>query len=161
MLLEKYCCFTGRASRSEYWWFVLFTSLISVAIIPLQRVFPTVYNVLAYVFGLGLMLPQLGVVWRRLHDIGKSGWWYVGLTIAELLLCIPLLIIIIGLITQGSGPGTGLGVVALICSLLIVAIGILLIVWYCQPSQKGPNRYGEEPYMESYEANAENNETND
>lgn len=74
---SQYCCFTGRASRSEYWWFCLFTFLVGIAagIIDFQ-----VGNWFSGLVNLALLLPSLGLCWRRLHDIGKAGGWYfIGL----------------------------------------------------------------------------------
>ncbi len=73
MALNKYCCFTGRASRSEFWWFYLFILILSSAsgLLPGDNAL--------YVSGavtLVLFLPMLGLTWRRLHDIGKGGGWY-------------------------------------------------------------------------------------
>lgn len=68
--LTKYVDFSGRATRSEYWWFYLFQVLASVAC-----------NLLASVFGLFALIPLLWLVpafaagARRLHDINRSGWW--------------------------------------------------------------------------------------
>lgn len=61
----KYVTFEGRANRSEYWYWVLFTSIIGW--IPF----------IGYIASLVFMLPSLAVAVRRLHDIGKSGWWYL------------------------------------------------------------------------------------
>ena len=58
---KNYCQFSGRSSRSEYWWFVLFQFIISY--------------IVAGVANLALLLPGLGLCVRRMHDIGKSGWW--------------------------------------------------------------------------------------
>ncbi len=66
--LTKYVEFDGRASRSEYWWFFLFQI---IAIMVLSVVLP----VLGSIASLVLLLPALAVGVRRLHDIGKSGWW--------------------------------------------------------------------------------------
>ena len=66
--LSKYATFTGRASRSEFWWFVLFQILVSLAAGMLG-------NVVGGLVNLALLLPSLAVGARRLHDIGKSGWW--------------------------------------------------------------------------------------
>ena len=62
--LKKYATFTGRASRSEYWYFVLFESILSLI--------PIVGTIAAFV----LLIPHLAVLVRRLHDVGKSGLWY-------------------------------------------------------------------------------------
>ena len=73
---EKYCNFEGRARRSEYWWFALANSIVSyVAGFIGGLISPTAYYVLAILVMLGLLLPGLGVAVRRMHDIGKSGWW--------------------------------------------------------------------------------------
>ena len=66
--LSKYAGFSGRASRPEFWWFFLFQILVSVAASMLGET-------LAALVSLGLLLPALAVGTRRLHDIGKSGWW--------------------------------------------------------------------------------------
>lgn len=66
--LSKYAMFSGRASRPEFWWFFLFQILVSVAASMLGET-P------AALVSLALLLPALAVGTRRLHDIGKSGWW--------------------------------------------------------------------------------------
>ena len=79
---SKYCTFTGRASRSEYWWWILFTAIIGLLFgIPsgLQSIHessPSGLPVISYIVSAVLFLPSLGVLFRRLHDTGKSGWWY-------------------------------------------------------------------------------------
>ncbi len=75
-LLDKYCDFEGRASRSEYWWFYLFGVIVNFAITILGMALgKTAEGIISLVVGLALLLPSLGVAVRRLHDIGKSGWW--------------------------------------------------------------------------------------
>ena len=66
--LGSYATFSGRASRSEFWWFFLFQVLLSVAASVLSEK-------LSGLISLALLLPALAVGARRLHDIGKSGWW--------------------------------------------------------------------------------------
>ena len=65
--LQKYATFHGRATRPEFWWFVLFTVLVSIVASMLGEV----VNGLA---SLALLLPSIAVGARRLHDIGKTGW---------------------------------------------------------------------------------------
>ena len=80
--LSKYATFTGRASRPEFWWFFLFQILISLAASMLSE---AINGLVA----LGLLLPALAVGSRRLHDIGKSGWWQlIMLTVIGLLVLI-------------------------------------------------------------------------
>jgi uncharacterized membrane protein YhaH (DUF805 family) len=67
----------GRASRSEYWYWTLFTLLIDAASFALDhRVFPTVeWGPVGLATGLLLLLPNVAVSMRRLHDINRSGRW--------------------------------------------------------------------------------------
>jgi len=74
-LKQNYCNFKGRASRSEFWWFVLFTFLCSVVVSFVAIFSSTVGNILNVVVSLGFFLPSLGLSVRRLHDVDKSGWW--------------------------------------------------------------------------------------
>ena len=76
---NKYATFSGRACRSEFWWFSLFNVLVGVVIsaislavkmLFLSTLFSTLFQVLVF-------LPSLAVGVRRLHDTGKSGWMYL------------------------------------------------------------------------------------
>lgn len=75
---ESYADFKGRARRSEYWYFVLFNIIVAVV---LGFIFGMIkLPGLAYVYSLAVFVPSLAVGVRRLHDIGKSGWFLlVGL----------------------------------------------------------------------------------
>lgn len=78
--LRKYAVFTGRSRRSEYWYFALFYFLILFAL-SIIDVFAGTMSVEAEIglfsgiFGLAMVVPSIAVGVRRLHDIGKSGWW--------------------------------------------------------------------------------------
>jgi len=118
-ITRHYVDFSGRASRSQYWYFVLYYFLISLllAFIDILVINPMLGatpeqaaqgGFLQMIFGLALFLPYLGIGVRRLHDIGRSGWWL-------LLSFIPL-------------------------------IGVLvLLYWFVQDSQPGSNEYGPNP----------------
>ena len=71
---EHYVKFDGRASRPAYWWWVLFAVLVSIAanIIDFALIGP---GVISGLVGLALLLPNLSVSIRRLHDTGRTGWW--------------------------------------------------------------------------------------
>ena len=78
--LQHYADFTGRARRSEYWYFVLFNFIVSILIGLSLGVIAGLLNVpalvyLAYLWSLAVFIPSLAVSVRRLHDIGRSGWW--------------------------------------------------------------------------------------
>ncbi len=72
---NKYATFQGRASRSEYWFFVLFQILAVIGGLILDAILGTSALFYALVV-LGTLLPALSVMVRRLHDTGRSGWWY-------------------------------------------------------------------------------------
>jgi len=82
MTTAAYAQFDGRASRSEYWWFYLFTVLVSAAADSLDG---TAGNLASLFF----LLPGLALVARRLHDTGRSGWWFL---IAFTVIGIPVLL---------------------------------------------------------------------
>jgi uncharacterized membrane protein YhaH (DUF805 family) len=71
---SNYATFSGRAARSEYWFFVLFQFAIIIfcyALIPFG-----LGRTLLGLFALANFLPTISVMVRRLHDIDRSGWWY-------------------------------------------------------------------------------------
>ncbi len=72
---QNYCNFSGRASRSEFWWFQLFGFILGIVIGIVFCWSQTTLNIVTCIVNLALLLPSLGLVVRRLHDIGKSGWW--------------------------------------------------------------------------------------
>ena len=76
-VLTNYANFSGRASRSEYWFFSLFNFVVAMAFSLLTAVTEaSFFSVLAALFSLAMFIPSLAVTWRRLHDIGKSGDCY-------------------------------------------------------------------------------------
>jgi uncharacterized membrane protein YhaH (DUF805 family) len=112
---SKYATFSGRATRSEYWFFVLFAFLVVVAASILDSMLNLVVfepamggNMLSSLAMLVLLLPQLAAAVRRLHDLGHSGWWYL-----------------IGLV-----PAFG---------------GAALLIWFCFRGTEGENRFGPDP----------------
>lgn len=73
---DKYVCFGGRARRREYWMFMLF-AYITQFVAGLVDGLLGLPMVLTAIVGLGLLLPAIGVFFRRLHDTGRSGWWWL------------------------------------------------------------------------------------
>ncbi len=79
-VLKKYAVFEGRAGRQEYWFFILFNILISMALGYVDwltgNINPeTGLGILSGIYALGVMIPGMAVSVRRLHDTGRSGWW--------------------------------------------------------------------------------------
>jgi uncharacterized membrane protein YhaH (DUF805 family) len=74
---RNYVNFTGRALRSEYWYWALFAFLVSIATLAIDlTLFPHAeFGPINGLAGLALFLPGLAVSVRRLHDIDRTGWW--------------------------------------------------------------------------------------
>jgi uncharacterized membrane protein YhaH (DUF805 family) len=116
--------FSGRACRSEYWWFVLFNLIVSVVIgfveVSLGLGSGMVSSggggvsasfaggPLSIIWMLINLIPSIAVGVRRLHDTDRSGWW-------------------------------------LLIALIPIVGGIILIVWFATKGTTGPNRFGEDP----------------
>lgn len=91
-VFQNYANFNGRARRSEYWYFVLFNAIIGGVFGVLGYVFDSsvVLTMIQGLYSLVILIPEIAVSTRRLHDIGKSGWWQLlELTIIGI---IPLII---------------------------------------------------------------------
>lgn len=104
----KYVTFSGRARRSEYWFAVLFTTLVSAAIaiiwpgttdyvngIEIQR-----NSMMSDLWSLAILLPSLAITWRRLHDIGRKGTYFFFILIP-----IAGIIMLIVQLVKDSEPG--------------------------------------------------------
>jgi uncharacterized membrane protein YhaH (DUF805 family) len=79
-LTKDYANFSGRASRSEYWYFALFVFIVVIALTIIDGFMGTLdvksgHGLLSSIFSLAILIPQLAVQVRRLHDVDKSGWW--------------------------------------------------------------------------------------
>ena len=103
-VLKKYAVFSGRAQRKEYWMFFLFNIIIAILLGIIEVVIgispDADESILANIYSLAILLPSLAVSVRRLHDIGRSGWWLlIGL--------IPLIgaIVLLVFAVQDGQPG--------------------------------------------------------
>ncbi|MBO9471914.1 DUF805 domain-containing protein [Shimia sp. R10_1] len=155
----KYLTFSGRAQRSEYWWFVLFVVLVSVVSAILDSFLFGVdaetgegRQVITPLVQLGVALPMLAAGWRRLHDTGRPGWYLLlplGLSLASVVLLLSG-VAAFSVLEQNvenadalRGPAAFLGVGGLVTVwILQLALSILMIWWLTRPSQEGENDYG-------------------
>ena len=177
-VLRKYADFSGRATRPEFWWWTLAVYIASfiLAIIDGSILFFTqggAFSPLQTIFGLATLLPSLAVTARRLHDIGKTGWWQLVWIAIAVIAWIPFVIGLIVLLVRifgvmgggwssyapmGEGNfsgGQSFGVsfdvsvpliVGLVISLLVtLVIVIWSILWLARQGQTGPNRFGPDP----------------
>ena len=72
-VLKNYINFKGRARRSEFWYFMLINCIIAVILNVIGSILHT--SLLSNIYSLAVLLPGIGVAVRRMHDIGKSGWF--------------------------------------------------------------------------------------
>lgn len=124
-MFRNYAVFSGRASRSEFWWAFLmnyiiifvtqfFSSFVSTFATMLggdSIVFSLInllFSTVSGIYSLAVYLPMLALQVRRLHDINRSGWW---------------------LLFSGTGIGS-----------------ILLLIWFCKAGTEDTNLFGSDPY---------------
>ncbi|AGB74199.1 MULTISPECIES: DUF805 domain-containing protein [Rhizobium] len=129
VLKQKYATFSGRAARSEFWWFQLFVTLLFLVygliggflagFLSNNQNGPSALTILVIgiggIIGLALLLPMISLQVRRFHDRNISGWWYLGLAVLGL---IPY----VGFLT-----------------------GIAFFVINVLPGTVGPNKFGADP----------------
>lgn len=101
-MTQKYADFSGRARRSEYWYFVLFGILTYIVAGLADMLFVKLigFPILIWVAMLAMLVPSIAVVVRRLHDTSRSGWWM-------LLSLVPIAsIVVLVFMFLDSTPGT-------------------------------------------------------
>ena len=135
-VMDKYATFEGRASRSEYWWYVLALFIlglvVGLATFPLGFI-PYASNVVTIVFFLAVLIPSLAVTVRRLHDAGLNAWWLLGYAPA----------VIYNILRFASDSDTS-GIVLSVAAVSVIC-NIVLIVLMVLPSNEGDNKYGPDP----------------
>jgi uncharacterized membrane protein YhaH (DUF805 family) len=73
--LKKYAVFAGRARRKEFWMFFLVYALIVVVLLIVESILG-LPGILSGIYSLALLIPSIAVTVRRLHDTGRTGWWW-------------------------------------------------------------------------------------
>lgn len=104
-VLKNYAGFSGRARRKEYWYFVLFNTIISIVLAFFDGITGTFseatgMGLLSGIYALAVLIPSLAVSVRRLHDTDRSGWWL-------LIALVPLIgaIVLLVFLVLDSNPG--------------------------------------------------------
>ena len=132
-VMEKYAVFEGRASRSEFWWYVLATVVVAffVGVPALFLSFiPYAGYILAYAFALAIFTPTLAVIVRRLHDTGRSAWWSLG-----------FLVSVVYELANFLAP-SGFDALFWLVYIILLLYNIVLLVFMALPGNSGENRYG-------------------
>lgn len=147
---KKFANFKGRARRSEYWWWVLFCTIISGVVKYVDGIFGFTISIhrasfptLTTLVWLILIIPSLAVKTRRLHDTGHSGWWVVALCVLTVIM--KNLSFIFTKVYPEYHISTGY-------SILIYSLGLLTLLVVCATfyftvldSHRGENKYGRSP----------------
>jgi uncharacterized membrane protein YhaH (DUF805 family) len=130
--------FSGRASRAEYWFFVLFSVIATLAGSLID--YAAGGGIIASLIELVLFLPGLAVFVRRPHDIDRAGWWV-------LLLFVPVIggPMILGLYAVGLPVGSGFWPLIHWIVLGWLVFWVVLLVWACMRGTLGANGYGPDP----------------
>ncbi|WP_419807348.1 DUF805 domain-containing protein [Sphingomonas sp.] len=163
MPLKRYAQFSGRSRRQEFWMFFLLQFLIYFALTIIAFVigagaagmssagstpgsaglvgmfaalgiFFLVYLVIAF----GLLIPNIAVAVRRLHDTNRSGLWL-------LLMIVPYVLGYILAFMGAASQSTAIAGLGGIITLVGLIGAIVLLVFYCLPGTVGPNQYGPDP----------------
>lgn len=145
-VLGQYATFSGRAGRAEFWWFQLFALIASVVGSIVDEILTVAvgFGLVGFLISFGLLLPSISVSVRRLHDIGRTGWWVLWLYLAGFV-AVGLAVVggISAAFSSGSESMAPWGAATLIVgSLGIVAVMVLWLVWMVTAGDPTPNRYG-------------------
>jgi uncharacterized membrane protein YhaH (DUF805 family) len=160
--LRRYAQFSGRSTRREFWMWILFYVICVIVLSFIDGALglgganrfgggalntpgtvgysygaSTRGGLLTWIFGLAVLIPNIAVAVRRLHDTNRSGWWIL----------MPAVPYFFGAIFFFAGL-YGMGGMTMIGGLLMFVgfiCAIVLLVWYCTRGTQGPNRFGPDP----------------
>ncbi|OXM99291.1 DUF805 domain-containing protein [Bifidobacterium vansinderenii] len=145
---KKYAVFHGRASRSEYWWWFLFSAIIGAVFSLLSSATDgsTIIEGLEGIWNLAVLVPGVALAIRRMHDANRSGWWVL---LPYGLIVLAIIVMLLGggaafwAAAGNGGVGSGVSSVGLIIVglLLMIAGGITSIVLYIAPSDPQGARF--------------------
>lgn len=157
--LKRYAQFNGRSRRKEYWMWILFQILVGLVLSFIDAALgfggqatgttsaapgsiAAAGNlrggVLSNIFSLAMLVPNIAVAVRRMHDIDRSGWYIL----------LPAVPVFVAIVAMAGGAATGnmaMMILAGVAGLAALVCGILVFVWYCTNGTPGPNRFGDDP----------------
>jgi len=161
MAWKKYFQFSGRSRRKEFWMFTLFTFIASMLVRLLDDMLGTNYGastpiytgdelydslnvyasqgtgILGTIYSIAVFIPTLALSVRRLHDVNRTGLWYLGFLIPVILFVCGLFFSIV------HWPGGFL--LLMLGTLGTIGLGLALFIWACTDGTTGPNQYGADP----------------
>ena len=161
---RQYIRFSGRATRPEFWWWMLFIIVAGIVLGIIDRIIGGAigaenFTLLGSMFGLATLLPGLAVTARRLHDIGKSGWWQLlwyaiwtltWVIVGVFVIALAFAFAIAGdfdVFARGDSVATMFIVILAVIAGAAATLGVMIwaIIWLVRPGDPGANRYGPDP----------------
>lgn len=145
---KKYATFSGRASRSEYWWWYLVALLVNAVLSGLSQLngpAGATFSVLSGVWGLAILIPTLALLWRRLHDTNRSGLWALAPIVfwiaAGVLFGVGLLLLGTSSTNADTSRATLGGVLMLLAGVTLLVGSIFTLVLTLLPSNSAGERF--------------------
>lgn len=147
VVFQKYATFSGRARRSEFWYYILASTIISIALAFVDLLLGTnktlgETGLVGGIYSLITFIPGITVSARRLHDIGKSGWFVLLFYIPF----ITMFVIFYLILSTGQDLRGLLGFNALVA----IGLGIYFIILFAKEGMQGTNIYGPDPKNPEY-----------
>ena len=150
-VLKNYVGFRGRARRKEYWMFILVNIIFTFVLGLLDKMLGWQRaggeGILTTIYGILVFLPWWAVQFRRLHDTGRSGWWW-GAGIIATYGFGTIFVIDLGISSLINFPPAAISAFLgkfVLFAIAYIAYHIVMIVFLCQDSEPFENRYGESP----------------
>ena len=151
-VLGHYATFRGRSGRPEFWWWVLFTMLLDVAITAVDQLTGARiwFAIVSALVSLALLLPTLAVSVRRLHDSNLSGLWVLlplgGTLAGGVVFFLGIGALLVGFSDNNEPTMFELAVALWVAAgVLLVAAVVVQLVLMLRRSTPGPNRFGPPP----------------
>jgi len=157
LFFKNYFNFYGRASRSEFWWFVLAYFILVILGVSMDAISvwyitaSSVYDGIDYsspydtyyspMIGAAFLIGITSLTSRRLQDMGRTGWWQAGLYLGQ----IPFFLFLALTFTSFFNPGVI--AVTVIFGLAYLGYSILILVWLCLPPKQDQNKWGKNPLL--------------
>jgi uncharacterized membrane protein YhaH (DUF805 family) len=144
---RQYVGFSGRASRAEYWLWVLFTMVVSGVLHGLEGGGPQGPGPVGGAWNLATLLPSLAVASRRLHDTDRSAWWMLLPFGGFAVLGFWGALVMIEAAGNPNAAGIALpeSIGLMVAGLACLGVFVLFLVWMATRGSAGANRYGADP----------------
>jgi len=147
---KNYFKFSGRATRAEYWWWLLFTVLIGIGLDVIDTLTGTMgdagQGLLGFLFKLATIAPSVALGVRRLHDINRTGWWLLVWGFFPMAAIGGGILLVSFFVLDNLLMLTVIGFATLIGFGILGIIGVIItIVWAIKKGDYGLNKYGLDP----------------